>query len=117
GEVLLHGRNGGVRLKGEVTCLGVVENRAYISGDVTQLAIGKGPPPPLDITNLRFALALEDNGEGSNASAPDRVTLPVLRYEGSGPRRVNTNAAAVPGHCLSGSETFFEWTNGNAQVR
>lgn len=117
GDVLLNARDGAVRLKGKVTCLAVIDNRAFISGDVTQLAIDKGPPPPIDISYLRFALALEDNGEGSNASAPDRVTLPVLRYEGSGPRGVSTNAAAVPGYCLSSSETFFEWTNGNAQVR
>ena len=117
GEVLLRARDGAVRFKGKVTCLAVIENRAFISGDVAQLALGKGTPPLPDITNWRFGLALEDNGEGSNASAPDRVTIPMLRYEGSGPRGVSTNAAYAPGNCLPSSHEFFEWTNGNVQVR
>ena len=117
GEVLLRARDGAVRFKGKVTCLAVLENRAFISGDVAQVALAKGEPPVPDITNWRFALALEDNGEGTNASGPDRVTLPALSYEGSGPRGVSTNAAYVPGGCLPSSEVFFEWTNGNVQVR
>ncbi|HEU4786594.1 MAG TPA: hypothetical protein VFS57_04275, partial [Gemmatimonadaceae bacterium] len=63
------------------------------------------------------ALALEDNGEGSNATRPDRVTVPMLfnDYE----RSVDAgNVVFAPRRpCMVGPGSFLDWTNGNAQVR
>lgn len=111
GSLLSHSREGQIQLKGTVTCLAVVGNRAYISGDITELR------PPFEVPVQYFALALEDNGEGSAAAAPDRVTVPRLSIRSDepidGPELVF--APRVP--CLRPGLPFLDWVNGNAQVR
>jgi hypothetical protein len=97
GQMLAHGHDGSVQFKGTVTCLNVVGNRAFLTGDLTQAPSGLGDFP-------RFAIALEDNGEGSNATAPDRISTLVLLT----PDKPRCYAVEIP---------VTDWTNGNAQVR
>ena len=81
--------------RGTVTCLTVVGNRAFISGEVTQPDAAHFP---------YFAIALEDNGEGEHATMPDRVSsLYPLTVAPSCGQRFPVPAA--------------DWTNGNVQVR
>lgn len=95
GELLVQRYDDRIQFKGTVTCLVVIDNRAFISGTLTKAA------PPFD--HPRFAIALEDNGEGKNATAPDRVSS--LAFPGDqSPNCYNVS----PG---------LDWTNGNAQVR
>jgi hypothetical protein len=93
---LLYNRHGDTEhIKGTVTCLRVVGNRAYITGDIGQARPGVKVP--------HFAVALEDNGEGSNATAPDRVSAVIFLPDGW--------PSCYP---------YFpsvDLTNGNAQVR
>src|SRR5262249_32836986 len=95
GELLYNRHGDAQHIKGTVTCLLVVENRAYITGDISQARPGVNAP--------RFAVALEDNGEGNNATSPDRVSAVIF----------------LPGGGASCYRYFptVDWTNGNAQVR
>jgi hypothetical protein len=81
--------------RGTVTCLTVVGNRAFLSGDVTEPDAAHRP---------YFAIALEDNGEGANATMPDRVSslYPLSVAPPCGQR------FPVP---------VVDWTNGNVQLR
>ncbi|HTJ22784.1 MAG TPA: hypothetical protein VL383_10340 [Gemmatimonadaceae bacterium] len=109
GEMLFRAHDLRIQLKGTVTCLAVVNNRAYLSGVLTQINL------PYEASH--FALALEDNGEGSGATAPDRVTIPLLYdyYERSIGAGNDVLAARRP--CMGSSAPLLEWTNGNVQVR
>lgn len=109
GEMLFRAHDLRIDLKGTVTCLAVIEGRAYLSGYITRST------PPFDAS--QFALALEDNGEGSNATGPDRVTVPALYsdYEASLDAGDVVSRPRPP--CGLPSRQFLNWTNGNAQVR
>ena len=95
GELLFqeHGTLGHV--KGTVTCLTIVGNRAYLTGNITQA------PPALNFPH--FAIGLEDNGEGVKATGPDRISSLILLPQG------------WPS-CYQ-SFPVTDWTHGNAQVR
>jgi hypothetical protein len=95
GELLFHQHDNKRQFKGTVTCLIVVGNRAYLSGDLTQVT------PPFNFPH--FAIGLEDNGEGSNAAAEDRISGLILLPHGWPP-------------CYQ-SFPVADWTHGNAQVR
>lgn len=109
GEMLFRAHDLRIQLKGTVTCLAVVNNHAYLSGAITQINL------PFEASH--FALALEDNGEGSSATGPDRVTIPLLYdyHERSLDAGHGVFAARQP--CLMSSAPLLDWTNGNAQVR
>lgn len=109
GEMLFRAHDLRIQLKGRVTCLAVVDNHAYLSGVLTQTNL------PYDVSH--FALALEDNGEGSSATGPDRVTVPSLYdyYERSLDAGNDVFARRQP--CMGGWGPLMDWTNGNAQVR
>ena len=109
GEMLFRAHDLRIQLKGTVTCLAVVDNRAYLSGDITQINL------PIDAQH--FALALEDNGEGHNATRPDRVTVPILSYDYERSVGAGNSAFARRLPCMLGPGLFLDWTNGNAQVR
>lgn len=109
GEMLFRAHDLRIQLKGTVTCLAVIDNRAYLSGDITQLNL------PIDAQH--FALALEDNGEGHNATGPDRVTVPILSYDYEQSVGAGNSAFALRRSCMLGPGMFLDWTNGNAQVR
>ena len=109
GEMLFRAHDLRIQLKGTVTCLAVVDNRAYLSGDITQINL------PIDAQH--FALALEDNGEGHNATRPDRVTVPILFYDSERSVGAGNGAFAPRLPCMLGPGLFLDWTNGNAQVR
>ena len=111
GSLGFHAREGHILLKGTVTCLGVIDNRAYISGDITELR------PPFEIGLRHFSLALEDNGEGSAAAAPDRVTVPRLAFDQDGPTDGADVVFAPRLPCLRPGFPFLDWVSGNAQVR
>ena len=81
--------------QGTVTCLTVIGNRAYLSGDVTRPDEQHAP---------YFAIALEDNGEGARADVLDRVSS--LYPQWTAPRC--GQAFPVP---------VAEWTHGNVQVK
>ena len=109
GEMLFRAHDLRIELKGMVTCLAVFDNRAYLSGYVTR--------SNLPFQASHFALMLEDNGEGSNATAPDRVTVPVLYDD----RELSLDAAnaifrPLPS-CFFPSMQSMDWANGNVQVR
>ena len=110
GSLLFHAREGHIQLKGTVTCLGVIDNRAYISGDITTLT------PQFEVEPRHFALALEDNGEGSTAAMPDRVTVPRLYFD-DGPKVGSAIVLAPRLPCPPPGLPFLDWVNGNAQVR
>lgn len=109
GEMLFRAHDLRIQLKGTVTCLAVVDNRAYLSGDVTQIN--------LPFNAQHFALALEDNGEGSRATQPDRVSLPMLFSDFERSVGAGSVAFAPRWPCMLGPGQFLDWTNGNAQVR
>jgi len=72
----------GVSLHGEVNCLHVVGNRAYVSGVITK--IQKSPDSGYgslfsNLEGTSFILAVEDNGEGRNAY-PDQVSQIGIRF-------------------------------------
>lgn len=98
GQFLALGHDGSLLFKGSVSCLVVVGNRAYITVDITQ-----APPFVFDPMPARFALGLEDNGEGRNATGPDRISLLRVLYEDD-----PVCQRVAPS---------LDWTNGNAQVR
>lgn len=109
GEMLFRAHDLRIQLKGRVTCLAVVNNHAYLSGVLTQSNL------PFEASH--FALALEDNGEGSSATGPDRVTIPLLYgyYERS--IGADNDVLAVRRPCMGSSAQLLEWANGNVQVR
>lgn len=109
GELLFRAHDLRIQLKGTVTCLAVVDNRAYLSGDITQINL------PIDAQH--FALALEDNGEGSHATRPDRVSLPMLFNDYERSVGAGSVAFAPRWPCMLGPGQFLDWTNGNVQVR
>lgn len=67
GKMEIQARQFGNRIHIEVDCLNVVGNVALISGTITQHT------DPAEIGST-VGLAIEDNGEGANAS-PDRTTF------------------------------------------
>ena len=94
GELVFHSHDDqSMDLKGTVTCLAVVGNRAYLTGDLKKALGGLS----------HFAIGLEDNGEGANASAPDRISSLLVMGDGYPP------CYRMP--------PWRDWTNGNAQVR
>lgn len=97
GEV--HFQAGKNSFKEKVSCLQVVRNRAYLAGYFPDFI---GYP-------ATFSMILEDNGEGSNASAPDAIAGLELRREDAG-----QPVCASPFAPLSVPRT---WTHGNVQVR
>ena len=109
GEMLFRAHDLRIRLKGTVTCLSVIENRAYLLGDITQSTL------PFDVPH--FALALEDNGEGHNAAQPDRISVPRLFYDDGPFLGVGAFALAPPPSCMAFPAQYLDWTNGNVQVR
>ncbi|HSQ28239.1 MAG TPA: hypothetical protein VLN49_00185 [Gemmatimonadaceae bacterium] len=98
GQFLALGHDQRIVLKGSVSCLVVIGNRAYVTVDVTQAPAWAFDPIP-----EHFALGLEDNGEGAKATAPDRISLLYVLYEDD-----PVCQRVVPS---------LDWTNGNAQVR
>ena len=109
GEMLFRAHDLRIELKGMVTCLAVFDNRAYLSGYVTR--------SNLPFQASHFALMLEDNGEGSRATAPDRVTVPVL-YDDRARSLDAANAVFRPlPSCFFPSMQSMDWANGNVQVR
>jgi hypothetical protein len=97
GEV--HFQAGKASFKEKVSCLQVVRNRAYLAGYFPDFT---GYP-------ATFSMILEDNGEGSNASAPDAIAgLELMRAEAGQP------VCSSPFSPLSVPRT---WTRGNVQVR
>jgi len=93
----------GVKIRGDVGCLIVDGNRAFIAGELT---------PPISPSVHTFGVALEDNGEGSKASAPDRVG-PLFVATGT-PLSICFNALFAREVLELHGEN---WTNGNVQVR
>lgn len=77
GQVEQHYPDIGVSLHGEVNCLFVVGNRAYVSGVITD--VQQGLDNPYYSKGTYFILAIEDNGEGRNPlyGYRDRVSLVV----------------------------------------
>ena len=59
--------HGGNEARGTVTCFGILGNQAYLGGVFLSAS-----DPSFVGDNVIFAV--EDNGEGKNAQAPDRVT-------------------------------------------
>ena len=109
GEMLFRAHDLRIELKGAVTCLAVIEGRAYLSGYITRSTL------PFDAS--RFALALEDNGEGRSATGPDRVTVPVLYFGDERSLDAGSVVFRRQQPCLFPALQFLEWTNGNVQVR
>lgn len=97
GEV--HFQAGKMSFDEKVSCLQVVGNRAYLAGYF--------------LDNIEFpatfSMILEDNGEGSNASAPDRMAGLALRVADAG-----QPVCSSPFSPFSVPRT---WTHGNVQVR
>lgn len=70
GQVVISGPTFNLHLDTE--CVFVVDNRATIGGIITQIEIPEHFPFPFLTKGWEFYLAVEDNGEGSNAN-PGRV--------------------------------------------
>jgi len=72
GQVEAHYPERGLRVHGEVDCLFVVGNRAYVSGVITNV---EGDPDGLYYSEgTYFILAIQDDGEGHNSN-PDLVSV------------------------------------------
>lgn len=97
GEV--HLQAGRISYVEKVSCVQVVRNRAYLAGYFLDHI---GFP-------ATFSLILEDNGEGSNASAPDGITRLSIKIADAGPPVCSSpfSPYIVP----------MAWTHGNVQVR
>ena len=62
-----------LQLRGGVSCVNVVGNRAFVGGDVDPGYLAKIFPPPIAAQITGVALELVDHGEGPGA-APDEVS-------------------------------------------
>jgi hypothetical protein len=94
GQLLFNWHGGNQRFKGRVTCLNVVGNRAYLSGELTQTT------PPFDYPY--FAIGLEDNDDKGSTATADRVSGMIL---------LATDLRCYP------SFPIADWTHGNVQIR
>jgi len=75
GQVDQHYPEFGVSVHGEVKCLFVAGNRAYLSGIITDVQqTSNNPIASFYPVGTYFVLAIEDSGEGHNSS-PDRVSV------------------------------------------
>lgn len=97
GEIQFNWHGTDVVWHGVLDCLAVDQNRAFMSGRVVS---GQD-------AGRFLVFGVEDNGEGTQATAPDRISLVVRRRPESGPYD-----CAVDGPALA-----RDWTNGNVQIR
>jgi len=67
GEYNLESASGAVRLHGSVTCLTVIDNRAFVGGTIDRFNLDFGTPL------FGVAIELVDNGEGG-AAGPDEIS-------------------------------------------
>lgn len=70
---------GGLGLKGNIDCVHVVGNTAWLSGIVTQGQTLDGAGNPIDITGYYVRTRVQDNGDNNDPSNPDRIAFTQVR--------------------------------------
>lgn len=90
-----------IKLRIDISCLSVNGNQAWLGGTVTQSGDETAIP-----VGMQFVWSVIDGGEGKNAP-PDRLSY---FYYGT-----NLTAAACANQ--GANFYFFDWTQGNVQVR
>jgi hypothetical protein len=105
GGFSLQARHQGIKIKGEVLCLRVVNgNEAYVFGKITE-------HPDTSFLEYEFGFRVVDNGEGSSES-PDEITLVTTNF------LPGASAAVCAGADPSGVLTALRpIENGNVQVQ
>lgn len=100
GQVEIHFSSADLDIHGDVTCMSVAGNQAWLGAVITRSAWIDSPWS----VGRSMIWTVIDNGEGRNAEA-DRIS--------------SYFAVASADQCLSqfGTEFIRDWTNGNAQVR
>lgn len=70
---------GGLGLKGDIDCVHVVENTAWLSGIITQGQTLDAAGNPVDITGYYVRTRVQDNGDNTDPANPDRVAFTQFR--------------------------------------
>ena len=70
---------GGLGLKGDINCLHVVGDTAWLSGVITQGAFLDANGERIDITGWYVRTRVQDNGDNTDPANPDRVAFTQFR--------------------------------------
>ena len=96
---------GGLGLKGDIDCVHVVGNTAWLSGVITQGRTLDADGNPVDITGYYVRTRVQDNGDNTDPSNPDRIAFTQYR-----------NSAPFPCANMFGS-AFWDMPGGQVIVR
>jgi hypothetical protein len=96
---------GGVGLKGDIDCVHVLGNTAWLSGIITQGLTLDVDGNPVDITGYYVRTRVQDNGDNTDSTNPDRVAFTQFR-----------SSAPFPCTNMFGS-TFWDMPGGQVIVR
>jgi hypothetical protein len=96
---------GGLGLKGDINCVHVVGNTAWLSGHITQGQTLDDEGNPVDITGYYVRTRVQDNGDNTDPANPDRVAFTQFR-----------NSAPFPCANMFGS-AFWDMPGGQVTIR
>lgn len=96
---------GGLGLKGDIDCVHVVGNTAWLSGVITQGQTLDADGNPVDITGYYVRTRVQDNGDNTDPANPDRVAFTQFR-----------NSAPFPCANMFGS-AFWDMPGGQVNIR
>ena len=96
---------GGLGLKGNIDCVHVVGNTAWLSGIITQGQTLDAEGNPVDITGYYVRTRVQDNGDNTDPTNPDRVAFTQFR-----------SSAPFPCANMFGS-AFWDMPGGQVVVR
>jgi len=96
---------GGLGLKGDIDCVHVAGNTAWLSGVITQGQFLDANGNPVDITGYYVRTRVQDNGDNTDPANPDRVAFTQFR-----------SSAPFPCANMFGS-TFWDMPGGQVTIR
>lgn len=96
---------GGLGLKGDINCVHVLGNTAWLSGVITQGQTLDLNGNPVDITGYYVRTRVQDNGDNTDPDNPDRVAFTQFR-----------NTAPFPCANMFGS-AFWDMPGGQVTIR
>jgi len=95
---------GNLGLRARIDCVHVVGNTAWVSGVVTRGRILDADGNPFDIAGYYVRTAVQDNGNGSDPSNPDKISFSAIR-------------STAPYACSAMLGAFFDMPRGQVTVR
>jgi hypothetical protein len=95
---------GNLGLRAQIDCVHVVGNTAWVSGVVTRGRLLDADGNPVDIAGYYVRTAVQDNGNNSDPSNPDKIAFSAIR-------------STAPFVCTTMVGTLFDMPHGQVTVR